>query len=147
MSEIIYHELGRIKLAVLSGPTIAHEVANGLPTAAVIASPDQKIRSFLQNIFMTDRFRVYTNDDIVGVELAKDDGFVLPLQNDLFFVDDQVCCKGSRHALVVLPIEYELRCAGGILGGQEADQIDLGKDDLVFFVLVELILVEDAFDN
>ncbi len=70
MSEIIYQELGKIKLAVLSGPTIAHEVANGLPTAAVIASPEKNIRKHLQDIFTTDRFRVYTNDDIIGVELG-----------------------------------------------------------------------------
>jgi glycerol-3-phosphate dehydrogenase (NAD(P)+) len=70
MSEIIYQELGKIKLAVLSGPTIAHEVANGLPTAAVIASPKKDIRKHLQDIFTTDRFRVYTNDDMTGVELG-----------------------------------------------------------------------------
>lgn len=70
MSEIIYEELGNVKLAVLSGPTIAHEVAAGVPTAAVIASDNIKIRKQLQNIFMTDRFRIYTNSDVIGVELG-----------------------------------------------------------------------------
>ena len=70
MSEVIHDELGNIKLAVLSGPTIAHEVARQIPTTAVIASYDKSLRKYLQGIFMTERFRVYTNDDVVGVELG-----------------------------------------------------------------------------
>ena len=70
MSEVIRDELGNIKLAVLSGPTIAHELATDIPTTAVIASYDKKLRKYLQNIFMTERFRVYTNDDVIGVELG-----------------------------------------------------------------------------
>lgn len=70
MSSVIQEELGNIKLAVLSGPTIAHEVALGVPTTAVIASKDEKIRKYLQDIFMAPHFRVYTNNDVVGVELG-----------------------------------------------------------------------------
>jgi glycerol-3-phosphate dehydrogenase (NAD(P)+) len=70
MSEVIHDELGNIRFAVLSGPTIAHEVALGIPSAAVIASHDARLRRELQNIFMTPRFRVYTNPDVVGVELG-----------------------------------------------------------------------------
>ena len=70
VSEVIHSELGSIKLAVLSGPTIAHEIAQGKPAVAVIASHNQKIGELLQGIFMTDRFRIYTNDDVVGVELG-----------------------------------------------------------------------------
>jgi len=70
MSQVIYEELGRVRLVVLSGPTIAHEVARGLPTVAVIASHDIRLKKYLQDIFMTDRFRVYTNEDVIGVELG-----------------------------------------------------------------------------
>jgi len=70
MSQVIYEELGRVKLAVLSGPTIAHEVAKGIPTTAVIACADNYLRQYLQEIFRTDRFRIYTNKDVVGVELG-----------------------------------------------------------------------------
>lgn len=70
MSEIIHEELGSVSFAVLSGPTIAHEVAGGLPTTAVIASHDKQVRRHLQDIFMTERFRIYTNDDVIGVELG-----------------------------------------------------------------------------
>jgi glycerol-3-phosphate dehydrogenase (NAD(P)+) len=70
ISEIIHEELGNIKLAVLSGPTIAQEVAKSIPTTAVIASHDKKTAKSLQDIFMSERFRVYTNDDVIGVELG-----------------------------------------------------------------------------
>lgn len=70
MSEVIHDELGKVKLAVLSGPTIAHEVVCGIPTTCVIASADEDLRKYLQDIFMTDRFRIYTNDDVIGVELG-----------------------------------------------------------------------------
>lgn len=70
MSCVIQDELGSVKLAVLSGPTIAHEVALGVPTTAVIASREEKVRKYLQNVFMTGRFRIYTNDDVIGVELG-----------------------------------------------------------------------------
>jgi glycerol-3-phosphate dehydrogenase (NAD(P)+) len=70
MSEIIHEELGSVRFAVLSGPTIAHEVAKGIPTTAVIASHDRRIRELLQDIFITERFRIYTNDDVIGVELG-----------------------------------------------------------------------------
>jgi glycerol-3-phosphate dehydrogenase (NAD(P)+) len=70
MSEVIHEEAGNVKLAVLSGPTIAHEVAAGIPTTCVIASHDEALRKNLQSIFMTDRFRVYTNEDVIGVELG-----------------------------------------------------------------------------
>lgn len=70
MSEVVHEELGPVKLAVLSGPTIAHEVAAGIPTTAVVASHDPAIRRKLQDIFMTRRFRIYTSDDVIGVEFG-----------------------------------------------------------------------------
>ena len=70
MSEVMRDVLGNFRISVLSGPTIANEVAVGIPTAAVIASRDKKIAGILQDMFITDRFRVYTNNDIVGVEMG-----------------------------------------------------------------------------
>ncbi|MBM3246685.1 MAG: NAD(P)-dependent glycerol-3-phosphate dehydrogenase [Candidatus Omnitrophica bacterium] len=70
MSELIHDELGGVKVAVLSGPTIAQEVVRQIPTTAVIASHNEEVRKHLQNVFMTERFRIYTNDDVVGVELG-----------------------------------------------------------------------------
>ncbi len=70
MSEIVAELLGKVPLAVLSGPTIALEVANGVPTTAVISSRDSDLAKRSQDIFTNDHFRVYTNDDVVGVELG-----------------------------------------------------------------------------
>ena len=70
ISEIIYSELGSVKLVVLSGPTIAQEVAKEIPTTAVAASSNQAVRKIIQSTFNTDKFRVYTNSDLIGVELG-----------------------------------------------------------------------------
>jgi glycerol-3-phosphate dehydrogenase (NAD(P)+) len=69
-SEIIKDELGSEAIAVLSGPTIAHEIAGGLPASCVIACPDKIISEKAQSVFMTDMFRVYTSKDVIGVELG-----------------------------------------------------------------------------
>lgn len=70
ISELILGELGKVKLAVLSGPTIAMETARGLPTTAVIASPDSQMARILQGVLNSEKFRIYTNSDVVGVELG-----------------------------------------------------------------------------
>lgn len=70
MSEVITDELGKLELAVLSGPTIAREVATGKPTTAVVASRSSHLADRIQDVFMTGRFRVYTSDDVTGVELG-----------------------------------------------------------------------------
>ena len=69
-SEIINHKLGVSGTVVLSGPTIANEIAGGLPASCVVACKDQAIAKKAQAVFMTDRFRVYTSTDVVGVELG-----------------------------------------------------------------------------
>jgi glycerol-3-phosphate dehydrogenase (NAD(P)+) len=69
-SQIIQEELKIRKIAVLSGPTIAWEIAAGLPASAVCASKDKKIAKEAQDIFSTDRFRIYTCADIAGIELG-----------------------------------------------------------------------------
>jgi glycerol-3-phosphate dehydrogenase (NAD(P)+) len=70
MSEVIAEELGRADVVVLSGPSHAEEVARGVPTALVAASADEARAAQVQGIFMNERFRVYTHDDIAGVELG-----------------------------------------------------------------------------
>ncbi len=70
ISEVIHTILGPVRLAVLSGPTIAQEVVKGIPTAIVAASHDRRIRKIIQELFSTERFRVYTNADVIGVELG-----------------------------------------------------------------------------
>lgn len=55
---------------MLSGPSHAEEVARRLPTGCVAASADQASAEAVQRAFMNEVFRVYTHDDVVGVELA-----------------------------------------------------------------------------
>ena len=69
-SEILCEVLGPRTVGVLSGPSHAEEVARGLPTTLVAASDDAGFAQRVQHYFSTDRFRVYTNGDLVGVELA-----------------------------------------------------------------------------
>jgi len=70
MSEVVGELLGEKDLAVLSGPSIAPEVARSIPTTVVAASSDEAFASKVRDIFRTERFRVYTNNDVIGVELG-----------------------------------------------------------------------------
>lgn len=69
-SEILADVLGASQIVVLSGPSHAEEASRGLPTSVVAASTDQELALFVQKHFRTERFRVYTGLDPVGVELA-----------------------------------------------------------------------------
>ena len=70
ISEIIKEEIPNLGLCVLSGPSYAVEIAMGFPTAIVCASKNKAISLKVQDIFMNKNFRVYTTDDVTGVELA-----------------------------------------------------------------------------
>ncbi len=69
-TDILRQTVGVERLAVLSGPSHAEEVGRGLPTSVVAASADYDLARWIQQHFSTDRFRVYTNLDMTGVELA-----------------------------------------------------------------------------
>ena len=70
MSELIAERFPDARVAVLSGPTFAREVALGRPTAAVIASRDDTLAALLQRRLGTREFRLYANRDVTGVELG-----------------------------------------------------------------------------
>ena len=71
MSEVILEVLPDIKLAVLSGPTLAREIVEGHPTLATIASKDEDVAKEAQKLLnVPSLFRLYTNTDVVGVELG-----------------------------------------------------------------------------
>ncbi len=67
LCEVVKDELPQATVAVLSGPSHAEEVGRGIPTTCVIATEKQADAEYLQNIFMSDVFRVYTSSDMVGV--------------------------------------------------------------------------------
>ena len=70
LSEVCREELPNNPYVTLSGPSHAEEVARDIPTTVVVASEDLEIAQKVQDIFMSPKFRVYTNPDIVGVELG-----------------------------------------------------------------------------
>ncbi|HSV44019.1 MAG TPA: NAD(P)H-dependent glycerol-3-phosphate dehydrogenase, partial [Candidatus Bathyarchaeia archaeon] len=70
VSQLVHDHLGQVRFAVLSGPTIATEVAQGIPSSAVIASKDLRTAKKLQAIFHSSTFRIYTANDVAGVELG-----------------------------------------------------------------------------
>ena len=73
MSAVLKESLPEIPedyFTVLSGPSFAWEVAKKLPTVVTVASKDKKLAGFVQNVFATPYFRVYTNNDMIGVELG-----------------------------------------------------------------------------
>jgi glycerol-3-phosphate dehydrogenase (NAD(P)+) len=70
MSQIVDEVLPGHPAGILAGPNIAREVAEGFAAAAVLAMPDQSLASNLAKMFRTKRFRTYTTDDVVGVEMA-----------------------------------------------------------------------------
>ena len=70
ISDIVHEILPDNKYAILSGPSHAEEVARDIPTTIVSASVDKKVAEYVQDVFMTQYFRVYTNPDVIGVELG-----------------------------------------------------------------------------
>lgn len=69
-TEIVSDVLGHDRVAVLAGPSHAEEFARGRPCSMVSAAHDESLAKLVQELFTTDRFRVYTNSDVVGVELG-----------------------------------------------------------------------------
>jgi len=69
-TQIVRDVWGRVPVVALSGPSHAEEVARGLPTTVAVASSRRGLAERAQRLFMTDRFRVYTNPDIIGLELG-----------------------------------------------------------------------------
>lgn len=70
MSQVIEEELPENDVCVLSGPSHAEEVSKDVPTTVVVSSKKRKVAEYIQDVFMTPKFRVYTNPDIIGVELG-----------------------------------------------------------------------------
>lgn len=70
LSEVVEEEISHATIAVMSGPSHAEEVSRGIPTTNIVACEDISKAEFVQNVFMSESFRVYTGTDILGVELG-----------------------------------------------------------------------------
>lgn len=70
LSEVYKEEIPQADISVMSGPSHAEEVSRGLPTTNVAASNNKETAEFIQDVFMSEMFRVYTSTDVTGVELG-----------------------------------------------------------------------------
>ncbi len=106
-------ELGDSRLAVLSGPSFAKEVAQGVPTVVSLAATDPACAQQLQLIFATPAFRVYTNDDVIGVELGGAVKNVIAIAAGM--IDGLGLGLNSRAALITRGLA-EIRRLGRAMG-------------------------------
>ena len=70
LSQILEEEIPQAEIAVLSGPSHAEEVSRGIPTTIVVGARKKATAEWLQNLFMSDVFRVYISPDVLGIELG-----------------------------------------------------------------------------
>ena len=63
-------EMSNVRVGVLTGPSHAEEVAISIPTVMVVASKDEEILKLIQDTFMSEEMRIYTSNDVKGVELG-----------------------------------------------------------------------------
>lgn len=129
MSEVVSERWPGAPVAVLSGPTFAREVALGQPTAAVIASRDDTLARDLQRRLGSRELRLYTNRDVVGVEVGGATKNVIALATGL--ADGLGLGENTRAALVTRGLAEITRLAVA-LGGEPATLAGLaGLGDLV----------------
>ncbi len=70
LSQVIRQEIPHVRLCVLSGPSHAEEVGKDIPTTCLVASEDEETAKTVQQAFMSPTFRLYTNTDVIGVEIG-----------------------------------------------------------------------------
>ncbi|MEC9297432.1 MAG: NAD(P)H-dependent glycerol-3-phosphate dehydrogenase [SAR324 cluster bacterium] len=130
MSEIYANELDNLpKIAVLSGPTFAREVALDLPSAAVLACADQETGSLLQKSFHSARFRLYRSTDLIGVQLAGAIKNVIAIASGI--ADGMKLGLNARAALICRGIA-EMSRLGAVMGGAPETFMGMsGVGDLV----------------
>ncbi|MDE7261243.1 MAG: NAD(P)-dependent glycerol-3-phosphate dehydrogenase [Oscillospiraceae bacterium] len=130
LTQVIEEELGgKGKVVALSGPSHAEEVGRRVPTGCVAASRDQAAAELVQDVFMSPRFRVYTNSDVLGVELGA------ALKNVLALccgVSDGMGLGDNTKALLMTRGMTEMARLGVALGGRKETFAGLsGMGDLI----------------
>ena len=128
ISQTLYG-IGEDRLAVLSGPSFAREVAQGLPTVVTVASKVFECAQKVQHVFVTPRFRVYTHDDLLGVELGGSVKNVIAIAAGM--VDGMGLGLNTRAALITRGMT-EMRRLGLAMGAHPRTFTGLaGIGDLV----------------
>ena len=114
MSQVIEEELPLAEVAVLSGPSHAEEVSRGLPTTCVAAAHRKKTAEFMQSVFMSPVFRIYTSPDMLGVEIGAALKNVIALAAGV--ADGLGCGDNTKAALITRGIA-EMSRLGVAMGG------------------------------
>ena len=130
MSQVIAQETGgEHPIAVLSGPSHAEEVARAMPTGVVAASNRAETAELVQRVFTNERFRVYTHDDMVGVELA---GALKNVAALCCGVSDGLGLGDNTKALLITRAMAETSRLAERLGGRKETLAGLaGMGDLI----------------
>ena len=129
LHQMVEEELGERPMAVISGPTFAREVAEGLPTAVTVASNDEYFAMDLARRLHGARFRAYTSDDITGVEIGGAVKNVLAIAAGI--ADGLGYGANTRSALITRGLAEMMRL-GVALGGKPETFMGLaGLGDLV----------------
>jgi glycerol-3-phosphate dehydrogenase (NAD(P)+) len=130
MSEVAFEIVGyNASVAVLSGPSFAREVAKGVFTAVVIASRNKQVSSHFQEMLHNERFRVYTSEDVTGVELGGALKNVMAIGAGMI---EGLSLGSNTQAAYVTRALAEMRRLGKALGAKDATFMGLsGLGDLV----------------
>lgn len=135
LDTVLKEEMPETRLAVLSGPSHAEEVSKAIPTAMVIAAEDKEDAKLLQDVFMNENLRVYTSDDMRGIELGG------ALKNIIAFCAGVAAGIGlgdNTFAALITRGLKEIARLGTILGGKEETFYGLtGLGDLIVTCLSE----------
>ena len=129
ISQIVKEELGFVTFVSLSGPSHAEEVARKVPTAVVAASNSEEAAETVQKIFMNENFRVYTSNDVVGVELGGALKNVMAVAAGI--IDGMQLGDNPKAAFMTRAIS-EMGKLGELLGGKQSTFSGLsGVGDLI----------------
>lgn len=128
LHEIVPH-IPESRLAVISGPSFAREVVRGVPTVVTVASNDPDVARFVQDVFAAPAFRVYTIDDVIGVELGGAVKNVIAIASGI--IDGLGLGLNTRAALITRGLA-EIRRLGMALGADPHTFAGLaGMGDLI----------------
>lgn len=126
---VVREVLGNVPVAILSGPSFAREVAEGLPTAVTIASENPETADYFSSYFHSELFRIYTHDDIVGVQIGGAIKNVMAIAAGI--ADGLGHGANSRAALITRGLA-EITRLGTVMGGRQETFMGLtGLGDLV----------------
>lgn len=129
LSQVYREEIPNAKIAVMSGPSHAEEVSIGLPTVNVAASPSEDVAKYIQNIFTTENFRVYTSQDVLGVELGGAIKNVIALCSG---ISDGIGYGDNTRAALITRGIAEISRLGRAMGAKEETFAGLsGIGDLI----------------